>query len=270
MFVPPRYSEQQAREAIAQSRSYSEALRRLGVCHTGSAAPILKKYAVDIWGIPVAHFDPDAARNEALRRNRFKPIPLKELLVEGRFYNRARLKQRLYEAGLRAPRCELCDQSEVWRGRPMSLILDHINGVRDDNRLENLRVVCPNCAATLDTHCGRNKTTLPAERKCELCGVAFRPKYERHRFCSRACGSRHSNRPQRGIAAGHRRKVPRPPLERLLADVEDLGYLGTGRKYGVSDNAIRKWILWYERELWEWAAALPSAKTADTGLASAP
>jgi hypothetical protein len=45
----------------------------------------------------------------------------------------------------------------------MSLIIDHINGVGDDNRLENLQIVCPNCAATLDTHCGRkNRSTGPA------------------------------------------------------------------------------------------------------------
>ena len=48
-------------------------------------------------------------------------------------------------------RCELCGQTESWRGRTMALILDHVNGVPTDNRLENLRIVCPNCAATLDT-----------------------------------------------------------------------------------------------------------------------
>jgi hypothetical protein len=46
----------------------------------------------------------------------------------------------------------------------MSIILDHINGVRDDHRLENLRMVCPNCAATLDTHCGRRNRIERARR----------------------------------------------------------------------------------------------------------
>lgn len=49
-----------------------------------------------------------------------------------------------------------CGQGEEWMGKKMSLILDHINGVHDDNRIQNLRIVCPNCNATLDTHCGKN------------------------------------------------------------------------------------------------------------------
>ena len=76
-------------------------------------------------------------------------------MVQGSTYGRNHLKNRLYREGLKAPRCELCGQGELWRGQTMGPILDHINGHRDDHRLENLRIVCPNCAATLDTHCGR-------------------------------------------------------------------------------------------------------------------
>ena len=256
MFVP-RYTEDEAREAIAASRTYAEALRRLGMCHTGGAHKIIKKYAEEIWRIPVDHFDSDAVCNEALERARRSPRPLSELLVEGLFVNRMDLKERLYREGLKQPVCELCGQGEIWRGTRISLILDHVNGVRDDNRLENLRIVCPNCAATLDTHCGRNGARLPVERHCEGCGSTFRPKYTRHRFCSRSCGSRHGNRPQRGVPAPHRRKVPRPSIDQLLADVDEMGYLATGRKYGVSDNAIRKWIAWYERELQVWVTSTP-------------
>jgi hypothetical protein len=86
---------------------------------------------------------------------RRKAIALEEVLVEHATYSRGSLKRRLFAAGLKAPVCELCGRGDLWRGRRMAVILDHINGVPDDNRLQNLRIVCPNCEATLETHCGR-------------------------------------------------------------------------------------------------------------------
>ena len=63
------------------------------------------------------------------------------------------MKNRLYDEGLKERKCELCGQDENWYGKKMSLILDHINGVNNDSRIENLRILCPNCNATLPTHC---------------------------------------------------------------------------------------------------------------------
>jgi hypothetical protein len=170
----------------------------------------------------------------------FRPDPLDEILVEKSTYHRWHLNRRLFKEGLKQPRCELCGQGQIWNGRRMSLILDHVNGVWNDNRLENLRIVCPNCNATLDTHCGK-LLRKPRERgSCELCHAEFEKKYKRQRFCSRRCGVRRTS-------AAHRR-VERPPYERLMREIEDTSYLAVGRKYGVSDNAIRKWVRAYERE----------------------
>jgi hypothetical protein len=149
---------------------------------------------------------------------------------------------------LKEPRCEMCGQGELWHGRYMSMILDHRNGVRDDNRLENLRMVCPNCAATLDTHCGRAKAGAPPLRNCARCGEIFRAKYRAQRFCSRHCGARAGSK-SRGVPRPDTRKVGRPPHEQLLEEIKAMGYLAVGRKYGVSDNAVRKWVRWYERQM---------------------
>jgi hypothetical protein len=109
----------------------------------------------------------------------------------------------------------------------ISLILDHINGVNNDNRLENLRIVCPNCNAGLDTFAGKNKKISKPKKefKCE-CGNTMFKTSKKCNLC-------------KGVLS---RKVERPSLEILLKDIEELGYSGTGRKYGVSDNAIKKWI----------------------------
>jgi len=245
VFVPrrgPTYTEEEARAAVAASRSFTEALRRLGKCPTGGAGQVLKKWTV-IWGISTDHFDPYAASRGRLVKS---CIPLDEILVEGSTYHRGKLKERLFDAGLKARVCEICGLGEIWQGRRFSLILDHINGVSTDNRIENLRILCPNCAATLDTHCGRKLRLEP--RKCALCGASFQPKYARNRYCSAWCGRRH-DRSGRRVPRPETRKVERPPYEQLVAEVQAMGYCTVGRKYGVSDNAIRKWLRAYEGEL---------------------
>jgi hypothetical protein len=234
MFVARRrtkYNEAEARAAIAASLSWAESLRRLGLCPSGGAWRVLKKHAL-AWGIPTEHFLPNGRPPAKHRR-------LEELLVEHSPVRGSKLKERLYRAGLKARECELCGQGELWHGRPMSLILDHINGVRDDNRLENLRTVCANCNATLDTHCGRNvRTSLPDPRACVRCGAMLVPRYESQRYCSQACGTRHERSGRRSTT----RRSNRPPIADLLEMVGRQGYEAVGRDFGVSGNAIRKWI----------------------------
>jgi hypothetical protein len=128
-----------------------------------------------VWNLSIdPHFDPDAVRASTIRRH---AAPLEVVLVEQSTYHRGHLKERLYASGLKARRCELCGQGETWNSAQMSLILDHINGVPTDNRLENLRIVCPNCNATLATHCGRANRRPPRIAECAHCGNEFRPKY---------------------------------------------------------------------------------------------
>ncbi|MEA2388845.1 MAG: hypothetical protein QOG41_1618, partial [Thermoleophilaceae bacterium] len=76
------------------------------------------------------------------------------VLVSGRPRNRSHIKLRLLGAGLKDGSCEDCGITQ-WRGRPLSMALHHVNGDGRDNRLENLRLLCPNCHSQTENFAGR-------------------------------------------------------------------------------------------------------------------
>ena len=89
--------------------------------------------------------------------NQSRTIPILEIL-QGHHpsYQTSKLRWRLFHDKIKEQKCEICGTSS-WQGHQLSLILDHINGINNDHRLENLRIVCPNCDSLLPTFCGRNK-----------------------------------------------------------------------------------------------------------------
>jgi len=92
------------------------------------------------------------------RHKRFDIMfPLNAVLVEDSTYPRHSLKSRIIEDGLIEYTCSICGIGPIWQGLPMPLILDHINGINNDNRLDNLRFVCSNCDSQLPTYKSRNK-----------------------------------------------------------------------------------------------------------------
>ena len=91
--------------------------------------------------------------------------PLERLLAESK--SRTSIKRRLLDAGLLKNKCDECGLT-TWRGRPISIHLDHRNGVRDDHRLENLRMLCPNCHSQTSTFGVKNRKQWPGLRRMRL------------------------------------------------------------------------------------------------------
>lgn len=143
-----KYNKNDLEIAVKYSNTYVDVFRYLKLCSSNYRflKDKLKEYNID-----VSHFNQSKSRKGKVKKT------LEQLLVKNSIVNSTSFKQKLYEAGLKQRKCELCGQGEEWRGTKISLILDHIDGDHYNNELNNLRILCPNCNAGLDTHCGKNK-----------------------------------------------------------------------------------------------------------------
>ena len=141
---------------VKNSNSFSECLIKLKLVPRGGNFKTLRKY-INLYKIDISHFTSKKIRNNNTQDFKKKKYLIDDYLVVGSNITSSSLKKKLYDLNKIDKICSLCGQDENWRGKKISLILDHINGIYNDNRLENLRIVCPNCNATLDTHCGKNK-----------------------------------------------------------------------------------------------------------------
>src|SRR6185436_4248661 len=104
-------------------------------------------------GLDFSHFK---NRKEYLKEYR-QEMPLESVLVEESSFNRSGLKKKLFKYNLLKNECYICGQLPIWNNKPLALQLDHINGVSNDNRLENLRILCPHCHSQTESFAGKNK-----------------------------------------------------------------------------------------------------------------
>jgi ribosomal protein S27AE len=144
------YQSDEFDKVVSRSKNIVDICRNLELKLTGGNRNTVKKWII-LKNLDTSHFYIERKVPSV------KKYSLDEICVEKSTYiHTTNLKDRLYKEGIKNRECELCGQGEFWKGKKMSLILDHINGDKFDNRVENLRIVCPNCNATLETNGGKN------------------------------------------------------------------------------------------------------------------
>jgi hypothetical protein len=155
-----RYTPDQLTAAVRDSRSYRQVLAKLELSTQGGGAYATLRRRIAELRLDTSHFTGRGWNTgNTAGTLRSGAIPLDDLLVrQSPCTNTGRLKQRLVGNGMLENRCRVCGLEPSWQGKPLVLRLDHVNGKRDDNRLENLRMVCPNCDSQLPTFAGRNST----------------------------------------------------------------------------------------------------------------
>lgn len=152
-----KYSIDQLRDAVQSSISKREVLRRLGLVEAGGNYATITRY-IKTNCIDTSHWL-GKGHLKGKSHNWAKKRSLQEILVEDSpavCTNSLRLRllrEGLFERKCYAKGCGL----KIWKGQPIALELEHINGCRTDNRRENLTLLCPNCHAQTSTYRGKNK-----------------------------------------------------------------------------------------------------------------
>lgn len=164
---------------LNEGKSYSEIVRVVGcskstISHHAKALGLRKKRARIDWEEVQNYYDVGHSVRECAEKFKFAlaswsaaarrgevtgrgPTPISEYLKRGTKARRHNIKRRLLAEELLTNECAVCGLGPEWNGRELVLVLDHVNGINDDYRLRNLRMLCPNCDSQSPTFAGRNK-----------------------------------------------------------------------------------------------------------------
>lgn len=220
MALIDQYTKEEFEQIVKHSHTIKEVISKLGysTCNGRNSDTVKKR--IEKYNIDISHFTSTVS-----------PIKRSEdnIFIENSTASQATLR-RWYLKGNYTPYiCSICEQKPFWQNKELTLILDHINGHNHDDRLENLRWVCPNCNQQLDTTNGKNHKILTKKT---------------HYYCI-DCGKEISANAKRCIECANKFKISQYKLpitrEDLKQQIRINSFTSIGLKYGVSDNAIRKW-----------------------------
>lgn len=150
-----KWTEKQLKSSVKKSRSIRQILHALGLKEAGGNYKQIKKYIKE-YNLDDSHLK-GRGWSKGLKGIGRPRIPLNEILVENSTFQSYKLKNRLFKAKLKPQHCEECNWAEKTPEGHLPLEIDHINGNSYDNRLINLRILCPNCHSLKPGHRGRRK-----------------------------------------------------------------------------------------------------------------
>lgn len=149
------WSKKDLIKAVKTSTSKRQVIKKLGLVEAGGNYEQIGRY-IKLYNLNFSHFLGQAS-NKGKIIPRMPVYSLKEILVKNSNFQSFKLKKRLFKEGVKEEKCEMCAWSKVSIDGRVPLELDHINGDCHDNRLVNLRILCPNCHSLQITHRGKNK-----------------------------------------------------------------------------------------------------------------
>lgn len=159
------FTDQELIGAVINSISYNSVIEKLGLHICGGNQQSIRRHIIRL-KIDTSHFlGKRWNKTNIMGLKNYQKRELSDILVENSTYiNANQLKKRLIKEGVFEHKCYRCGRTK-WEGELIPIQIDHINGIHNDNRLENLTILCPNCHALTPTYCGKNKKRINKKLK---------------------------------------------------------------------------------------------------------
>jgi HNH endonuclease len=229
--MPPlrSWTNKQLTEAIKKSTNMSEVINELNLKTKSGYYKSLKIY-IEKLKLDTSHFTEEHYTKKAHYKKK-TPSPrktLKEILVENSDYmNTSVLKKKLIREGLIQNKCQMCGLGQFWNEKKLILQLDHIDGNNTNNKIENLRFLCPNCHSQTETYC-RGRSRKPNTKYCKICNIQISPTSF---YCIKCYAPT--------------TKIKWPTPEEITKLVWEIPTQKLAEELGVSDKAIQKYCQKY-------------------------
>lgn len=228
-------SKEEFQKIANNSNSLADILRYLGMrAYAGNYKTLNKRILDD--QINTSHMSPNINSRRSKTYSTIKK-PIEYYLQKGKFVDGKVLKPKLFETNLLKEECSECGLGTIWNGKHISLTIDHINGDNTDNRLENLRILCPNCHSQTSTFSGKHKrhniinNKSKNSKKCIDCGCNIWKNSTTNRCLT--CFNKQQKHPT---------KIDWPSAEELSKLVWEKPTKQLAKELGVSDSVIGKHI----------------------------
>jgi 5-methylcytosine-specific restriction endonuclease McrA len=150
-----KISKEELESIVKSCETFTCILKKFNLAHKGGNTKTLKE-RLNYDKINYSHI-PETRYSNLGRNFNSEKTPLHQILVKNSNFARSHLKKRLLQEKILKNKCDICGLKDIWNSKPISLQLDHINGIPNDNTITNLRLLCPNCHSQTKTFSGKIK-----------------------------------------------------------------------------------------------------------------
>lgn len=225
------WSKERVAKAVEENCCYRDVLRSLSIPIRGNNSATLKKKIAE-YQLDISHFT-FVSKNKGNSKRK----DVNEYLYNGSKIPSTKLKIRLIKSGLKQNKCEICGCTE-WMGKTIVCQLHHIDGNPENNQLDNLQMLCPNCHSQTHNFCGEPKNIEKPKRYCKNCGRQI--SWSKSEYCVQCSAEKRTKKRLDKVG-----KIF-PDRETLWELVKEQPFTKIAESYGVTDNAIRKWCKKYD------------------------